>query len=88
LSPCLAVFKDKSDPKYAEALAIIEAGKALLATRPREDMPGCQLDGLDAAREARYQERARMEAQVRQAILRGEKVYPYKPAAPVQAAGE
>ena len=88
LSPCLAVFKDKSDPKYAEALAIIEAGKRMLAERPREDMPGCKLDGLDLVREARYQERAKIEADVRQAILRGEKIYPYKPASPGLAAGE
>jgi len=49
-------------------------------------MPGCKLDGLDAQREARYQERARIEAEVRAAILnRGEKVYPYRP---VSVAGE
>ena len=92
LSPCLpasprgvAAFKDRADPKYAEALAIIQAGKNMLARRPREDMPGCKLDGLDARREARYQERARIEAEVRAAILRGEKVYPYRP---VSVAGE
>ena len=27
LSPCLAVFKDKADPRYVEALALIQAGK-------------------------------------------------------------
>jgi hypothetical protein len=80
LSRCLAVFKDKSDPKYVEALAIIEAGKKMLAERPREDMPGFQILGKDAQREARYQERARLEADARQAILKGEKMYPYKPA--------
>ncbi|MGB2755696.1 MAG: hypothetical protein WBD75_02460 [Phycisphaerae bacterium] len=85
LSPCLAAFNNKADPKYAEALAIIQAGKNMLARRPREDMPGCKLDGLDAQREARYQERARIEAEVRAAILRGEKVYPYRP---VSVAGE
>jgi hypothetical protein len=86
LSRCLAGLKDKSDPKYIEALAIIEAGKKMLAERPREDMPGWTLDGKDAAREARYQERARIESQVRQAILKGEKVYPYRPAEPVKQA--
>ena len=80
LSRCLAKLADKSDPKYVEALAIIEAGKKRLAERPREDMPGWKLDGLDAEREARYQERAGIEAQVRQAILKGEKIYPYKSA--------
>ena len=86
LSRCLAGFQDKSDPKYVEALAIIEAGKRMLAERPREDMPGFIIDGKDAQREARYQERARIEAQVRQAILKGEKVYPYKPAEPTKQA--
>ena len=57
----------------------------MLARCPREDMPGCKLDGLDAQREARYQERARIEAEVRAAILKGEKVYPYRP---VSVAGE
>jgi hypothetical protein len=88
LSPCLASLKDKSDPKYAEALAIIEAGKKMLAERPREDMPGFQILGKDAEREARYQERAKIEADVRRAILAGEKIYPYKPASPVPLSSE
>jgi len=88
LSPCLASLKDKSDPRYAEALAIIEAGKKLLAERPREDMPGFQILGKDAQREARYQERAKIEADVRRAILAGEKVYPYKPATPTALSSE
>jgi len=86
LSQCLRGFKDKSDPKYAEALAIIEAGRAMLAQRPREDMPGWKIEGLDAKRETRYQERARVEAEVRQAILEGRKVFPYRPAEPPKAA--
>jgi hypothetical protein len=85
-SPCLAAFKDPADPRYAEALAIIRAGKDALAAKPREDMPGSQLAGEDLWREARYRERARIEAQVREAILTGKKVYPYRPA--VAAAGE
>ena len=88
LSPCLASLKDKSDPKYAEALAIIEAGKKMLAERPREDMQGFQILGKDAEREARYQERAKIEADVRRAILAGEKIYPYKPASPVPLSSE
>jgi len=88
LSPCLASLKDKSDPRYAEALAIIEAGKKMLAERPREDMPGFQVLGKDAEREARYQERAKIEADVRRAILAGEKIYPYKPATPVALSSE
>ncbi|MCX5654072.1 MAG: hypothetical protein NTY65_05420, partial [Planctomycetota bacterium] len=88
LSPCLASLKDKSDPKYAEALAIIEAGRKMLAKRPREDMPGFQILGKDAEREARYQERAKIEADVRRAILAGQKIYPYKPASPAPVSGK
>jgi hypothetical protein len=88
LSPCLAGLKDKSDPRYAEALTIIEAGKKMLAERPREDMPGFQVLGKDAEREARYQARAKIEAGVRRAILAGEKIYPYKPATPAALSSE
>jgi hypothetical protein len=77
ISPCLVGFKDRSDPKLAEALAILRAGVEMLAKRPREDMTGSRLDGLDAQRESRYQERARIEADVRRAILNGVKIYPY-----------
>jgi hypothetical protein len=49
-------------------------------------MPGYRMEGLDAEREARYHQRARLEAEVRQAILRGEKVYPYRPAESPKAA--
>ncbi|MBE3123911.1 MAG: hypothetical protein IMZ65_03835, partial [Planctomycetes bacterium] len=79
-SPCLGSLKDKSDPKYQEALAIIQAGKEMLARRPQADMPGFKLEGIEAARQAKYEERARIETEVRRAILKGEKVYPYKPA--------
>jgi hypothetical protein len=82
LSLCLAGFKDRSDTKLAEALAILRAGVEMLAKRPREDMTGSRLDGLDAQREARYQERARIEADVRRAILSGVKIYPYHPGRP------
>jgi hypothetical protein len=58
----------------------------MLAQRPREDMPGWKIEGLDAKRETRYQERARVEAEVRQAILEGRKVFPYRPAEPPKAA--
>jgi len=40
LSPCLAGFGDHDDPKYREALSIIEAGRELLLARPRADMHG------------------------------------------------
>jgi len=47
LSPCLAAFGNRDDPKYQKALAIIEAGGRTLLARPRADMPGfvaCEKD--------------------------------------------
>jgi len=75
VSPCLAGFKDKGDPKYQEALAIIQAGREMLAKVPREDMPGARLLGIEAAREEKYQRLLRDEAEMRQAIVRGERRY-------------
>ena len=79
-SPCLAAFKDKNAPKYQEALAIIQAGRDLLARQPREDMPGAQLLGLEAQRESKYQRLAEAETRARQAILKGEKLFPLETA--------
>jgi len=75
MSPCLAAFKDKSDPKYKAALAIIQAGKEMLAQRPREDLPGCRLVGIEVQREERYERMAEAEARSRAAALKGEKLY-------------
>jgi hypothetical protein len=47
LSPCLAAFGNRDDPKYQQALSIIEAGCRTLLARPRADMPGfiaCEKD--------------------------------------------
>ena len=74
-SPCLARLKDKSGPEYAEALAIIRAGKALLAERPRAEMPGFRLLGTEARREAKYQACAETLAKMREAIVSGAKKY-------------
>jgi hypothetical protein len=79
LSLCLEKFADKGDPKYKEALAIIQAGKATLAQNPRPDTPGFAPLGVEAQRQAKYDERACLEAAMRLAILKGEKKYPYKP---------
>jgi len=79
LSRCLLALEDRYAPEYAEALDIIRAGQATLAARPRADMPGFRLDGLAAEREAKYQELARIEADMRRAILDGRKEYPYQP---------
>jgi len=79
VSPVLARFKDRSDPKYKQALAIIEAGRKTLETMRREDMPGAQLVGVEAERQAKYERMAEAEAEARQAILAGEKRYEGRP---------
>jgi hypothetical protein len=73
MSPCLAKL-DKSDPKYAQALAIIRAGKAMLAQRPRAEMPGFKPIGPDAQREAKYDVLASELRRMRQAIAAGRKL--------------
>ena len=72
-SPCLARIPDKSDPRYAEALAILQAGAAMLARAPREDMPGARLLGIEAEREEKYLRLRQAEAEARLAITRGAK---------------
>jgi hypothetical protein len=79
LSPCLAKFRDRTDPRYKEALAIIHAGKEMLARRPRMDMPGARLVGIEVGRQEKYGRLARVEAAARQAIVSGEKLYSGKP---------
>ena len=76
LSPCLAKFKDPADPKYVEALSIIRAGQAMLAERPRAEMPGFKLLGIEADRQAKYEANQLLLARMRQAIVAGEKAYP------------
>ena len=79
LSPCLANFKDKTDPKYREAMALIQAGKETLALRPEADMPGFVPCTEDQRREVKYAERRRIEQRNREAIRSGNKVYDAKP---------
>jgi hypothetical protein len=74
MSPCLAKL-DKNDPKYGRALAIIRAGKDMLARKPREDMPGSKLEGIDLERCRRYEALAQFEAETRKAILDGRRLY-------------
>lgn len=75
-SPCLEKFADKSDPKYLEALAIIQSGKDMLQKRPRTDMPGCSLvSQTEIAQQAKYDARAKAEALMREAIVKGQKRY-------------
>ena len=73
LSPCLARIADKNDARYKEALAILQAGKEMLAKVPREDMPGAKLVGIEADRERKYERLSQAESEARQAIARGEK---------------
>ena len=75
LRPCLAVFKDKTDPKYVPALALIEAGKAMLAAHPEADRPGFVPCAEDQRREQKYAERRRVEQRNREAIRTGSKAY-------------
>ncbi len=79
LSRCLAKFSDHNDPKYHEALAIIRAGKEMLATRPRGDMAGFTPCEKDQLREEKYALRRQIEVRNRQAIRRGERVYDQGP---------
>jgi hypothetical protein len=75
LSPCLAKFKEKDDPKYKDALALIQTGKELLAQRPRGDLPTFQPCEKDAQREVFYRERREIEQRNREAIRNGQRVY-------------
>ena len=75
LSPCLQIFKDTSDPKYVEALAIIQAGSQMLQKRPRADMDGFQACPLDQRRQQVYTMRQQIELRNRRAICEGWKLY-------------
>jgi hypothetical protein len=75
LSPCLGKFKDTDSAEYVEALAIIEAGKQMLAKRPGADMSGFVACPVDQQREQNYTMRQEIELQNRQAIIRGRKLY-------------
>jgi len=79
LSPALAKFNDKSDPRYAEALAIIRSGQEMLRRRPRADMPGFVPCETDRRRQAKYDARRCIEAVNRQAIREGTKRYDDRP---------
>jgi len=76
LSPAMAKFAKKSDPKYREALAIIRAGQQALARRPRADMPNFKLTSkTEINQEAKYQARSKIETDMRSAISEGRKQY-------------
>jgi len=75
VSPCLAGLKEQGGEAYEKALAIIRAGKARLAERPREDMPGAELADLDRKRQEKYERLRRREAEARRAVADGLKQY-------------
>jgi hypothetical protein len=75
LSPCLAKFKDKTNPEYIEALGIICAGSRMLNERPRADMPGFQACAVDQQRQRQYVKRQQIELSNRKAIKKGQKLY-------------
>jgi len=81
LSPCLAALAGKDDPKYREALSLINAGKQALARRPRCDMPGFVPCETDLRREEKFAARREIELRNRAAIRAGEKVYDAPPSA-------
>jgi len=75
ISPCLKGLDPNSD-KYKEALAIITAGKEMLAKRPRADMPGFKLVApKEIAQQQKYEALLEAEAAMRRAIIAGEKRY-------------
>ncbi len=75
LSPSLAKFADKSDAKYREALAIIQAGREMLAKRPEADREGFVPCDTDRRRQEKYLMRRQIETRNRAAIAEGKKVY-------------
>jgi hypothetical protein len=76
LSPCLARIPDKNDPRYKEALAILQGGKQALAKHARPDMPGFKLDNpLEIEQQCKFDRLQQAEARARAAIVAGQKKY-------------
>ena len=75
LSACLRAFPDPAEAGYAEALALIRTGQALLAAHPRAEMPGFQPGAADQQRLDFWHRRQRIENQVRQALREQRTVY-------------
>ncbi len=75
LSLCLRKFNNKNDPKYIEALSIIQAGKEKLAQTPRAEMPGFVPGRWHQQVQTEYNRRQKVEFRNRVAILNGQKLY-------------
>ena len=78
MSPCLRKLAANNHSAYVVRLWRSSAPAARqLAAQPRADMPGFRLaTPVEVAQEAKYQARVRLEAEVRSAIVRGEKANP------------
>jgi len=72
-SPALAKLA-RDSPQYAEALALLQAGKDALARQPRGDTLDFTPCAKDRQREDFYQQRRRIEASNREAIRDGRKL--------------
>jgi len=71
LSPCLSGIADHDDPRYWEALKIIQSGKEKLTHTPRPDMPNFRLtDPTEIAQQRKYDALQKAEADARAAIIR------------------
>jgi hypothetical protein len=74
LSPILAKL-DRNSPEYREALEILRAGKEVLAKSDPDYLPGFAPCAKDRQRNAKYDARAAVEAEVYAALRDGRKVY-------------
>ena len=75
LSPCLSGLPESKSAQAAEAVAIIKAGRATLADRPRADMPGFEACEEDRKRQAWYAARSAIEERNWLALRTGGRVY-------------
>ncbi len=65
----------QTQPAYREALAIIRAGQAMLAQRPRGDAETIATCDVDQRRERKYAQRQQEETRFREAVRQGSKAY-------------
>ncbi len=75
LSPILDGLQAADPLAYAEVLAIIGSGRAMLEEKPRADMPGFVPCGTDRDRKAKYDKLRSQQLKVRAAIAAGAKIY-------------
>ncbi len=78
-SACLRAFDGPADAGYARALALIEAGRQMLAEHPRADMPGFRPCAADQQRLDAHAARQRIDEASRRAWAAGARVYDERP---------